>query len=254
MNRTKRPEAPYKAAHAARLIARATLKGALATNRKAAKGTKQNHPYVSKVGVAVDFDGAPLFLFSTLAAHTQDLLADERASVLLEAPTSAVNPLEGARCSLIGRVQQLSGDKADLARALYLIRHPGAAMYAGFGDFSMWRMQVEKVHYVGGFGRAKWAKAKDYLLSCPNLTKTSGRIVEDLTHKWAEDLSLVFKAKTGRSARGWKVLAIDGDGLILSGSKGAQQRLDFASPARDGRGWRTRFRTLVKCAKTTTKS
>ncbi len=237
---------PNEAAHAARLIARAALKGALATNRKAAKGAKQNHPYVSKVGVALDFDGAPVFLFSTLAAHTQDLLADDRASILLEAPTTSVNPLEGARCSLIGRVRQLSGDEAEHARSLYLTRHPGAAMYAGFGDFSMWRMEIEKVHYVGGFGRAKWAKAKEYLIPCRDLIKSNARIVGDLTHKWAEDLALVFKTATGKSAQGWKALSIDADGIILSNSKGAQQRIDFSTPARDGRGWRARFRNLVK--------
>ena len=40
-------------------------------------------PLTTLVGVASDFDGAPLFLMSTLARHTRHLAADPRASLLL---------------------------------------------------------------------------------------------------------------------------------------------------------------------------
>lgn len=232
-------------AREARLIARAALKGALATNRRAA-ASSQGQPYVSKVGVATDPGGAPLFLFSTLAAHTQDLLADPRASILLEAPTTAANPLEGARCTLVGRVEKLADDEAELARGPYLQRHPSAAMYAGFGDFSMWRMHIDKVHYVGGFGRAKWVKGAEYLSEATGLAAAQDRIVESLNGTKRVDLRAVASFVTGRSARGLKALSIDADGLALANLKGTQARIDFLSPASDLRGWRARFQALVK--------
>lgn len=233
------------AAREARLIARAALKGALATNRRSAPRA-QGQPYVSKVGVATDAGGAPLFLFSTLAAHTQDLLSDPRASILLEAPTAAANPLEGARCTLVGRVEKLTGGESDGARELYLGRHPGAAMYAGFGDFAMWRMSIEKVHYVGGFGRAKWVKGTEYLSNAADFANGRNRILENLNGAKRDDLCAVAAFVMGRSARGFKALSIDADGLALVGPKGAQARIDYLSPARDLRGWRARFQALCK--------
>ena len=161
----ERAATPVEAARAARQIARAAISGALATLRRSAqdKGQERGQPYVSKVGVALDPDGQPLFLFSTLAAHTQDLLVDPRCSLLVEAPSTAANPLESARATLVGKARRLSDAEALAAREIYLARHPEAARYAGFGDFAMWRLAVDKVHFVGGFGNAKWVKGADYL-------------------------------------------------------------------------------------------
>lgn len=153
-------EAPQEAAQEARRIAAAALSGALATSRRGKRETGQ--PYVSKVGVAVDPSGQPVFLFSTLAAHTQDLLADPRCSLLVEAPATPANPLEAARATLLGAARRLEGDEVRVARDIYLARHPGAARYADFGDFAFWRLVVDKVHFVGGFGVAKWVKSADY--------------------------------------------------------------------------------------------
>jgi len=239
---------PARAAREARLIARGALKGALATTRRAARPSAQGQPYVSKVGVALDEDGAPLFLFSTLAAHTQDVLADDRVALLLEAPTDAANPLEGARCTLIGRVRKLEGADAARARARYLAHHPGAAMYAGFGDFAMWRMAVDKIQYVGGFGVAKWAKGADYL--CPSL-KYADTLIDSLNSQRKDELAAVVRAATGRAARGWAAVAVDGDGVAVHGPKGRHARIDFPSFAKDLSAWRGRFRGCVKRAQRT---
>jgi len=233
-------------AREARLIARGALKGALATNRRSGRSGAKSQPYVSKVGVATDSGGAPLFLFSTLAAHTQDLLSDPRASILLEAPSAAANPLEGARCTLVGRVEKLTGCESDVARTMYLQRHPGAAMYAGFGDFALWRMSIEKVHYVGGFGRAKWVKGAEYLSNATDFAAGQDRVLESLNAEKRDELCAVAGFVTGRSARGLKALSIDADGLALIGPKGNQARIDFLSPAHDLRGWRARFQGLCK--------
>lgn len=231
-------------ARAARLIARGAPSGALATTRVG----KGGGAYVSKVGLALDIDGTPLFLLSTLAAHTQDLLADPRASLLVEAVETEQNPLESARATLCGRMVRLSRDDDAHVRARYIARHPGAKRYAGFGDFALWFLVVDKVHYVGGFGVAQWAKGVDYLHPISNLARAEADILATLGGAHKDQLAAVFAHATGRSAHNWRACAIDADGLSLSGPKGAQARLDFASPAADGRGWRQRFARLVKRA------
>jgi len=163
---TNKPSSRQSARDARRLAETATS-GALATVRRG-KSDGIGHPYVSKVGVCLDTHGAPLFLFSTLAAHTQDLIADHRASLLLEAPmlekdAQTVNPLELARTTLVGKIDRIDSGCDDQERAKYLACHPSAQKYANFGDFSLWRMTIEKIHYVGGFGLSKWVKAADYL-------------------------------------------------------------------------------------------
>src|SRR4051812_24694000 len=59
-------------------------------------------PYCSLVNVATAPDGAPLLLLPRLAVHTKNLLADSRASLMLDERKPG-DPLEGARVMLMGK-------------------------------------------------------------------------------------------------------------------------------------------------------
>lgn len=232
-------DGPAYAAREARLIARAAVSGALATFRRAKR--EPGHPYVSKVGVALDGQGQAIFLFSTLAAHTQDLLADGRCSLLLEAPETTANPLQSARATLSGRARRLDGGEAQAAREIYLARHPSAARYADFGDFAFWALAVDKIHFVGGFGSARWAKGAEYGVFQGNIAAARARLLEDLN-----GVLRVEMLRAAGLSRRWRAIDVDPDGLTLSGPKGKIERLNFSSPAKDMRSWRARFAACVK--------
>jgi heme iron utilization protein len=106
-------------------------------------------PYASLVNVASDA-GEPILLLSRLAWHTQNILADDRACLLLSDEAEKSDPLEGARVSLIGRVKSIERTGAE---ARYFLKHPKARSYARFADFNFYRLNVETAHYVAGFGQ-----------------------------------------------------------------------------------------------------
>src|SRR5215203_6760699 len=60
-------------------------------------------PYCSLVNVATQADGTPLLLISGLAIHTKNILADPRASLMLDERKEG-DPLQGARVMLMGMV------------------------------------------------------------------------------------------------------------------------------------------------------
>ena len=141
--------APSHAERARTLMAsRAT--GALSTIALDPPG----HPYGSFVTYALE-GPAPVLLISRLAAHTQHLEADPRAS-LLAAEDHAADPLANGRVTLVGEVQRLARGDDATAREAFLAAHPGAAYYADFSDFAFWRMTVRSIRYIGGYGRMSW--------------------------------------------------------------------------------------------------
>lgn len=106
-------------------------------------------PYVSLVAYSTSDCGAPVLLISKLAWHTRHLEADGRACLLICADAQG-DRLAGARVSLMGRFRKVD---AAAVRAGFLARHPEAAIYADFADFSFWQMEPALVHAVAGFGR-----------------------------------------------------------------------------------------------------
>ena len=115
-------------------------------------------PYVSLVNYACDEGGLPIFLFSGLARHTRCLLKDQRASLLVAEIPKDGDALTGLRASFSGIMARIAKEGA---KALYFAKHPYAAGYAEFEDFSFWKMNPEFVHLVGGFGRIETLKAEE---------------------------------------------------------------------------------------------
>jgi hypothetical protein len=122
------------------------------------------HPLASRTAVAPDVDGAPLMLMSGLAAHTTALAADPRCSLLLGEPGSG-DPLAYPRVTVIGVARRLERDTeaGAIARERYLALHPKAALYADFGDFAFWRLDVLRASLNAGFGRAYALRPEDVL-------------------------------------------------------------------------------------------
>ncbi len=107
-------------------------------------------PLVSRV--AVGWDGrAALILVSTLAFHTQGLLADPASSLLVGEPGPRGDPLSHPRLTLLTRAEP--ADKS-AHRGTWLLAHPKATLYYDFSDFLLMRLAVRAAHLNGGFGQA----------------------------------------------------------------------------------------------------
>ncbi|MET0387418.1 MAG: DUF2470 domain-containing protein [Polyangiales bacterium] len=117
------------------------------------------YPYTSFITFAL-YEGEPLFLISRLAEHTRNLNADARASLLVH-ETGKADPLANGRVTLLGRCHKL--ERTDTAaREAYLAVHPGAGYYVDFKDFDFYRLTLEAVRYIGGYGRMSWVLAEDF--------------------------------------------------------------------------------------------
>lgn len=132
-------------------LLRARTTAALGTLRAAA-------PQVSMVPYAIPADGSGFIVHvSTLAAHTRDMLADARVSLLVaEAEGGGKSALGLMRVSAQGLAEQLAADAARLAEfsSAYLARFPDAEQMFGFADFSIFLIRPVSARFVAGFAQA----------------------------------------------------------------------------------------------------
>ena len=115
-------------------------------------------PYVSLVPYAVAADGSGFIIHvSTLAAHTKDMLADARVSLLIaEAEGGGKSTQALQRVSVQGVARRIAPDSPELhgLRAAYLARFPEAEQMFGFADFSIFLIRPAAARFVAGFGQA----------------------------------------------------------------------------------------------------
>ena len=237
------PEPTY--AERARTLAYLGRTGALATLSRKYPG----HPFASVMPYALDELGQPLVLISSMAMHTQNLLGDPRTSLLVTQPTTAPgaqesgDPLAAARLTLIGEAHRLAGPDTGNAREAYLARHPRAAYWVDFDDFSFWRLDVKDLYFVGGFAAMDWVTADDYRAARPDpLAEAGPGILEHMNRDHADALIAYARHFAGEAADEATMIAIDRLGFRLrlrSGERLHAVRIAFPRELRSAADSRT---------------
>lgn len=130
--------------------------------------TASGAPYASLVLTTDDGAGTPLLLLSDLAEHSKNLARDPRASLLVEGADNAGDPLAAPRVTFMGEAARIA-DAA--AKAKFVAHHSSAATYAAFKDFALYRLAVDRIHLVAGFGRIDWISGDQYRTAASAFSK-----------------------------------------------------------------------------------
>lgn len=224
------PPAPRRApAEEARTLVAAGNIGTLATL------SSDGHPWGSMVSYGTLTDGSPVLLVSLLAEHGRNLQGDARASLVVADPPRGADPMTSGRVTLAGRAERPTGALADAARDAHLAAVPTADVYVDYGDFSLWVLRVERVRWVGGYGRMDSTSGAAYAEATadPTAPAAAGAIAH-LNADHADALLAMARGLAGYpDASSAAATAIDryGMDLAVDTPRGrADARVGFAEP------------------------
>ncbi|MGY4708308.1 HugZ family pyridoxamine 5'-phosphate oxidase [Mycolicibacterium sp. CBM1] len=154
---TTRPSA----AEEARTIAASTNTATLATL------TADGDPWASFVTYGL-LGGAPVLCVSNMAEHGRNLAGDPRASLAVVAPGTEADPLASGRITLAGVAERPGREELAAARAAHLAAVDAAKYYIDYSDFTVWVLRVDRVRWVGGYGRMDSATGTAYATAMPD--------------------------------------------------------------------------------------
>jgi putative heme iron utilization protein len=209
------PAPNFDATAVAKALLRTTRAGALATIDR-----NTGHPFGSLVNVATDIDGSSLILISRLSTHTANLENDRRASLLL-ASVGRGDPLAHPRLTVLGDFAPIGREDPSEARLRrrFLARHPKSELYAGFADFSFWRLAVASAHLNAGFARAADLKAADLITDiggAENLIEAEAGAVAHMNEDHADAVRLYATRLLGAEDGPWRLTGLDPEGVDLA--------------------------------------
>lgn len=217
--------------------------------------TEDGDPWGSLVAYATIDGGQPVLMVSTLAEHGRNLLVDPRASLVIASEEYVGNdPLNSGRVTLAGRCVRPEGEEAERALAAFNEAVPMSKYYSGFGDFSLWVLRVERVRWVGGYGRMDSADAASYAAaeddpvapSAAYAVKHLNEDHDDALLEIAQKLSGYTDATAARCDRADRY----GLDLTITTPRGkAPARVGFVEPCTTPDGLRAASVALVKLAR-----
>ncbi|KNA16528.1 hypothetical protein SOVF_088160 [Spinacia oleracea] len=226
-----------------------TTRGMLSTFSKKYDG----YPSGSMVDFACDADGSPILAVSSLAVHTQDLLANPQCSLLVAKDPEDRTDLV---ITLHGDAVAVAEEDREAVRIAYLAKHP-SAFWVDFGDFRFLKIQPKVVRYVSGvatallgsgeFGREEYSAAK-----ADPISEFSKPIASHMNKDHEEDTKLIVQYSTTIPVESAYILDVDQLGFNVKVScmgKSYKLRVPFPRPAVDRKGVKTLIVEMLQAAK-----
>jgi putative heme iron utilization protein len=244
------PPEPSHAERCRTLVANQS-RGALSTLAADPAG----YPYGSVATFALDDDGNPLFFVSLMAEHTQNAIRDPRASLLVTEPVpDGADPLASGRATLMGRMEAVADADREAAKERYLVANPSAAYYIDFGDFAFYRLTVESIRYVGGYGRMSWVDAAEYAAAeADPLAGAAVGIIEHMNADHADSQVLFCRHLAGHvDTTSASMSSVDRYGfemIAITPTGRRAVRIGFAEPCTDGAQVRAAMVAMVAQAR-----
>lgn len=115
----------------------------------------------SLVPYALDTKGCPIIFVSDLALHTKNIKKDSRCSLMI-AKISEDDIFNSSRITFIGKMVKVQDKELPEIKKIYLERHESVKDFIDFKDFSFYKLEIEKIYWVGGFGEINWIKLENY--------------------------------------------------------------------------------------------
>jgi putative heme iron utilization protein len=233
--------AEMPAGRAVRLLLRGARAGFLATQA-------DGQPFAALVTPAVAPDLSILLLLSSLSEHTRQLQAEPRCALMVHGHTAGANPQTAPRATITGLAERFD-DAA--ARARWLAIHPYGALYAGFGDFAVWRIVPRGAQFVGGFARAARPRLAELLPTADAVASVAAAEEEIIVHcnnDHAEAVRVIVAAVHG--AANWQMVCVDIDGFDAADGERVV-RIDWPGPVDGPDGVRAALIRLARIARGT---
>ena len=216
--------------------ARCLLRGA----RSATLGTQAGgQPFTALVTPATAPDLSVLLWLSSLSEHTRHLMAEPRCALMVVGEAEGANPQTAPRLTVTGLAERIE-DAALKAR--WLAMHPYAALYAGFGDFALWRIRPAGGLFVGGFARATRLRQAELVPEAEAVARVAAAEPDIVSHCNTDHAGAMEELGGGA---GWRMVAADVDGCLLAFGEQVR-RIPWSAPVADADGVRAELIALLR--------
>ncbi len=199
-------------------------------------------PFGSLMPYGLDGKGRPIFLISTMAMHTHNIERDPRVSLFISQTDSKGDPLDASRVTLMGRALKVPEEELGKVRELYLSRYRNASYWVDFDDFFFYRMEIEDIYFVGGFGAMGWIIKEDYYKARVDpLADAAPGIIQHMNDDHPDSLLLLARKFTGIEAEEALMTSVDRLGFhvrLKSGGQVFSRRIAFPREVKSSRDTR----------------
>ncbi|MFT6032220.1 MAG: putative heme iron utilization protein [Arenicella sp.] len=205
----------------ARTLLRQSELGVLSTHSKANDG----FPFGSVSTYMSTVNGDAIFYISDLAQHTRNLLANNKMCLTVfsgsdGSTASDEDPNAGARLSLLGEAKRVDVCETEAIKHRFFKLYPESCAYQGTHVFEFFKLNTERVRFIGGFGDINWINKDAWTLPTPEWLSNEENMVQHMNEDHEDAMQLMCEHLFGINPEHVEMLTLTPDGCFLKADQG----------------------------------
>ncbi|KZN66977.1 HugZ family pyridoxamine 5'-phosphate oxidase [Pseudoalteromonas luteoviolacea] len=207
------------------------------------------YPFGSVSPFMTDSQGRLIFYIAGIAQHSRNLTEDSRMCATVFDAAEEGDQNAHARVTVVGDAAPVPVEEAEALLERYERQYPEAISYRQAHDFQLWRMEVKRVRYIGGFGHIFWIEKDEWHEQEPEwILEDEKRMVEHMNDDHADANQLILKLTHDVEANEVFMTTIVPDGCYLR-AHDKNYYIQFENKCMDSKAVRMELVRLTKLAR-----
>ncbi|MCY3412468.1 MAG: DUF2470 domain-containing protein [Candidatus Heimdallarchaeota archaeon] len=154
----------------------------------------EGFPFGSVVPYMVDTAGELIILISDIAQHTKNIKNDNRVSMTIVQPSkTAVNVQSRGRVTFLARASPIEDKEYEAISKQYSRYFPESTSFFEAHGFRYYRLHLERIRFIGGFGKIFWLDRDEYISNHPLSLDQQEGVIKHMNEDHQEAMRKYFR-------------------------------------------------------------
>lgn len=167
------------------------------------------YPFGSVTPYCLSNNLEPMLLISNIAQHTKNIIRNPKVSLTVFGTDIKGDVQENGRVTYIGDAIKTENEEE---KEKYSIYFPNSKGYFSFHDFSLYKIVLKRIRFIGGFGSIFWVDKDEFYLENP-LLSVEKRIIEHMNNDHKDSIIKYCRVFKGLSVSDAYISGIDSEGF-----------------------------------------
>ena len=175
----------------------------------------QGYPFGSFVTYIADRDRSVIIYASDIAQHTINLKKDSKSCLTLFKLDDDYDKQNSSRMTLIGDLKCLPENDIENTKSRFEDFLPESKKYSNMHDFNFYRLHIDQVRWIGGFGKIAWLDNKNWKQKEPKWSKSEKSIIDHMNEDHGKNISSSLNAQHGIKDKNAEMFSLSIDGYYV---------------------------------------
>ena len=177
------------------------------------------YPFGSFVTFVTDVDRSILIYASNIAQHTINLKEDSKSCLTLFKIDDDFDKQNSSRMTLLGDLKALPNEEVETVKNRFENFLPESKKYAAMHDFNFYRLHINQVRWIGGFGKIAWLDAKRWKQHKPKWSSNESSIIQHMNEDHSNNIASALNAQHDIRDKEAIMLSLSIDGYYIKSNE-----------------------------------